>query len=78
MHVTYTEHIIFANFISLFVKTVIEQNNFEHNLAFCKLSDGLTIGAPTSPTFSEVFVKYMKHTEHLNKQWDHCLPRVCK
>jgi hypothetical protein len=49
--------------INILVKAVLEQNYFAHNNIIYQKMEGLTMGAPTSSIFSEVFVQYLEHTQ---------------
>jgi hypothetical protein len=43
------------------INAVLNQNYFQHNQNFCKHTQGLAMGAPTSPLFAKIYVQYLKH-----------------
>jgi hypothetical protein len=51
--------------LSILVRTITEENYFEHNLASYKQTDGLAMDAHTSPIFSKVFVEHVEYNHIL-------------
>jgi hypothetical protein len=51
--------------------TILEQNYFQHNNQFFKQKEGLAMGAPSSPIFSEIFLQFLEHNVILKILSDH-------
>jgi hypothetical protein len=45
------------------LQTVMEQNYFEFDQQYYKQTDGLALGAPTSPVLAKTYVQYMEHKQ---------------
>ena len=50
------------------LKTVLEQNYFQHNNQFYQSHKGITVGSPTSSTLAEIYLQYLEE-----KYIKHCL-----
>ena len=55
--------------------TILKQNYFEFQESQYSHTQGLTIGAPTSSILSEIYLKYMEHTEIHNILHQHNIIR---
>jgi hypothetical protein len=41
----------------------MNQNYFHHNGEFYKQTQGLAMGAPTSPILAEIYMQYLEHND---------------
>ena len=48
------------------LKTVLEQNYFQHNNQFYQSNKGITMGSPISSTLAEIYLQYLeeKYIKH--------------
>jgi hypothetical protein len=44
------------------INTILNQNYFQHNRNFYKQTQGLAMGAPTSPMLAEMYMQYLEHS----------------
>jgi hypothetical protein len=61
------DHVIIEQTLHL-LKTILEQNYFQHNNQFYQPSKGITIGYPISSTLEEIYLQYLEE-----KYIKHCL-----
>jgi hypothetical protein len=45
------------------LKSVMEQNYFQFNQQYCKQTEGLAMGVPTSAILDEVYIQHMEHKQ---------------